>query len=261
MRAFTWRWQGYLAKREALNVRPGQTRGSADCGRGCAALRLTLHDVQVRAATGPRPTVLAVVLRAVPVVLRALAAVALAALPLAACGGSESGTASSPSSPTSSGAMTSQPTGGTGDAAQLTKERIATAWTEFFRGTTPADRKEQLLEDGETFAAIIDARADSPIAQQTTATVSTVSLTAARQAAVRYTVLIAGKPALVDQLGVAVRIDDAWKVSKSTFCQLLALEGSAPPACGHPAGGASVTPGATTASVTTASVNTPSATG
>ncbi|WP_026343339.1 hypothetical protein [Nocardia sp. BMG111209] len=147
---------------------------------------------------------------------RALAACALITMSaLAGCGASDHSTIVD-SAPAPGGGVTQEVTG---------------SFRTFFDGGTGAAQKIALLENGPTFADAINAQANSPMAKATTASVTTVTSTAADHADVTYSILFNGKPALADQHGAAVRQDGTWKVTAATFCALLTLEGNPPPAC------------------------------
>jgi hypothetical protein len=140
-----------------------------------------------------------------------VAACAVAAV-AAACGGG-GGTSSAPqgsSSQASSGAAAEQ--------------QIATNWTAFFDANTPVTQRIALLQDGQEFAQIIRAQAGSPLASEASASVSKVRVTKPDQAAVTYSILVGGKPALPNQSGTAVYQDGSWKVGATSFCGLLVLE-------------------------------------
>jgi hypothetical protein len=113
------------------------------------------------------------------------------------------------------------------------KAQVVHVWTTFFAGTTPAPKKVQLLQNGQQFAAIIKAQAGSSLARQTRVTVTKVTFVSSTRAKVVYTIYLAGKPALKNQIGLAVRVGGTWKVGDASFCALLALEGSKPPPCKH----------------------------
>ena len=155
-------------------------------------------------------------------------------LAIAGCSSSSSSSSStttnsspsaSPSSPTATASVSSPGNGG-GPESQ-----IATAWSEFFDGATPAARKAQLLQNGQTFAPVITALGASPIAKSTKATVSKVTVESADKATVTYSITLGGQPALTNQTGTAVKVGNQWLVGDASFCQLLALQGSAPPMC------------------------------
>jgi hypothetical protein len=140
----------------------------------------------------------------------------------AACGGggTSSGTsASSTPAPVASPSPSSSAL--SGQAAQ-----IAANWEAFFAGTTPADRKIGLLQNGQQFANVINAQADSPISQSTTAKVSAVTLDSDTAATVTYSILLGGQVALADQTGQAVLEGGVWKVGAQSFQALLALQGA-----------------------------------
>jgi hypothetical protein len=146
--------------------------------------------------------------------------IALVASVTAACGGSDNGSA------TTTKAAASSTTGATGVTQAVTQ-----AYESFFDGGTSADKKIALVENGPAFAQTINAQADSPLAKGTKVTVSEVLLADTEHADVTYTVLLNGTPALENQQGAAVKVDNQWLVAASTFCALLTLEGGPPPVC------------------------------
>jgi len=141
------------------------------------------------------------------------------ALALAAC-------SSSSSSSVSHTASAAAPTASA--AAQITAN-----WEAFFSGTTPAAKKIALLQNGQKYAALIQAQAASSLAKSASAKVTAVHVISATQATVTYDIYLGGQPALSDQAGTAVYQDGTWKVGDASFCQLLTLEngGKAPAAC------------------------------
>jgi hypothetical protein len=147
-----------------------------------------------------------------------IACLTAALLSTAACGGSDGGSANSAAGQSSTGMPT-------------VKQAVTETFQRFFAGSTDADHKIALLENGQAFATIIRAQAGSPTAKSATATVGSVVSSAADHADVTFTVMFNGKPALIAQPGSAVRVDGGWKVSAATFCTLLTLEGNPPPLC------------------------------
>jgi hypothetical protein len=139
-----------------------------------------------------------------------------------ACGsssGAASGSASSSSA--ASTAPSSAPAAGGGSA---TDKAIAASWTAFFSAKTPVAKRVSLLQDGQQFASIIKSQAGSGLASEATAKVTGVSVSSPSQAAVTYSILVAGQAALSGQKGVAVKENGTWKVGLASFCGLLALE-------------------------------------
>jgi hypothetical protein len=149
--------------------------------------------------------------------------VALALVPLTACGGSSDGgddTAAPSPSPT------------VADTAAATAE-ITTTWEAFFKGGGAVDSHIALLEDGEKFRPELTAQAKDPSNADLTAKVTDVKISGTT-AAVTYDLL--GKGAVVllgGSMGEAVQVGGAWKVSKKTYCQLVTLQDSsvAHPGC------------------------------
>ncbi|MCU1492685.1 MAG: hypothetical protein JWO62_449 [Acidimicrobiaceae bacterium] len=112
-----------------------------------------------------------------------------------------------------------------------TRGKIKADWIAFFAGSTPARRKIALLQNGASFARIIDGQASSPLAKSVAATVSKVTLTSPTRATVRYSLTLGGQPALTNQSGVSVLQGGTWKVGAKSFCALLALEQVKAAAC------------------------------
>jgi hypothetical protein len=150
------------------------------------------------------------------------------ALLAVSCGGSSSaGSGQAASHAPSHGASSPAPAGPAPPATQ----QIRQSWVTFFKGSTPASAKIALLQRGSSVAPVINAQAGNPLAIGTAATVSAVKVRSPKRATVRYTITIDGKPALANQSGLAVKVGDHWLVSLTSFCGLLALEGTHPAAC------------------------------
>jgi hypothetical protein len=137
-----------------------------------------------------------------------------------------------------SGSATSRLAGTSGETPSGTaaERQIAANWTAFFDASTPVTKRIALLQDGQEFASVIRAQAGSPLASQASASVTKVRVTKPDQAAVSYSILVDGKPALTGQSGTAVYQGGTWKVGAASFCGLLVLENggstkSLPAAC------------------------------
>jgi hypothetical protein len=138
-----------------------------------------------------------------------LALVFVAVLALAACGGSsKSKTSSGPSA----------------------EAQIRSAYVKFFSSKTPTSERVALLQNGSQFKPVVTAFANNPLAQNVSATVSSVTLQGANKAKVVYQVKFAGS-SLPKQTGTAVRENGTWKVGDASLCKLIALSGSTPSAC------------------------------
>lgn len=147
---------------------------------------------------------------------------------LAACSSSSNPPAASPS-PTTAPATSAPAAGNSAAVSQITAN-----WEGFFSGSTAAAKKITLLQNGQAFSSVIDGQAGSAMSKSTTAKVLSVTVNSTgTQAAVKYTVLFGGTPALSNQTGTAVNESGTWKVGDATFCALLALEnnGKAPSVC------------------------------
>lgn len=154
---------------------------------------------------------------------------------------------------TSNNTTTPSTTGTSTTSQTATQNQIRTNWVKFFSGTTDANTKVSLLQNGQAFTQYVQAQSQSPTAQSTTASVANVSLNSDNKTAtVTYTISQSGTPVLQNQTGQAILENGVWKVSDASFCQLLQLSGNVPPAC--PGGGSqtqtqaspSTTPNSTT---------------
>jgi hypothetical protein len=159
-----------------------------------------------------------------------LVGIALASVLLAACGSSTPPSASitTTTAPSTSPAATSTSAPSTSTAVSAA---IITNWTTFFSGQTSAARKLALLQNGSTFASIVNSQASSGLAQSAKAKVSAVTGLTATSGDVHYAIYLGSTPALPNQVGVAIKQDGTWKVSDASFCVLLNLEGVRAPSC------------------------------
>lgn len=119
-------------------------------------------------------------------------------------------------------------TASSGSASAVSQ--IKKNWVAFFNPSTSASSKIPLLQNGTQFAPVINAQSKSPFAKEASAKVTAVKLTSATTATVTYTVLLAGSPVKTFQAS-AVKTGSTWQVADASFCQLLKLQGAAPPAC------------------------------
>ncbi|HJZ09889.1 MAG TPA: hypothetical protein VJ283_17500 [Trebonia sp.] len=157
------------------------------------------------------------------------------ALAITACsssGSSSSSTATSaPAATTSAATASSSAAAGGSAAAQITAN-----WEAFFNPATPNSKRVQLLENGSEFASAINAFSASPLAQQVSSKVYSVSVTSATKANVKYDLTAAGTSVATGQTGASVLQDGVWKVGDEVFCGLLKqgaslLNISVPAAC------------------------------
>ena len=168
--------------------------------------------------------------------------VALAAT-MAACSSSSTSTAtaqpssavSSATSASSPSAVASSPASSSSGAAASgnAKAQITANWEAFFNGQTSAAKKISLLQNGQKFAAVINAQAGSGLASSAGAKVTAVVVNSPTKATVSYDITLSGATALPNQTGTAVYEGGTWKVGDVSFCQLLKLEnnGTAPSVC------------------------------
>ena len=158
------------------------------------------------------------------------------ALAITACssGGSSSSSTAATSAPvatTSAATASSSAAAGGSAVAQITAN-----WEAFFNPATPNSKRVQLLENGSEFASAINAFSASPLAQQVSSKVDSVSVTSATKANVKYDLTAAGTSVASGQTGTSVLQDGVWKVGDEVFCGLLKqgaslLNISVPAAC------------------------------
>jgi len=101
---------------------------------------------------------------------------------------------------------------------------IKANWEAFFNPKTPVAKRVSLLQDGQTFASIINSQAGSGLAASASAKVTKVTLVSPTQGKVTYSILVGGQPALSNQTGVAIKQGGTWKVGVASFCGLLTVE-------------------------------------
>ena len=149
------------------------------------------------------------------------AAVLVTGLALTGCGGGDKDDAGATPSAT-----------GPSDVTAATAE-VKAAWTGFFDGSKPAAARAAYLEDAASLAQALTLAGQDPNAAATKATVSSVAFTDATHATVKYDLVVKGATVLPNAEGQEVLVDGHWKVSKASFCQLVALKagGAAVPGC------------------------------
>ncbi len=115
-------------------------------------------------------------------------------------------------------------------SAAQTKAQIKSAYEKFFSSNTSIPDRVALLQNGPRFKGVVTSFANNPLASNTSATVSSVTLQGANRARVVYTVKVAGA-GLPKQTGAAVRENGTWKVGDASLCKLIALGGTTPSVC------------------------------
>lgn len=160
---------------------------------------------------------------------KALGASFIAVAALAACGSSSPSSSSTHSPPAATSPATA--TSPTSPSTSGSTAAITSNWETFFNIKTSVAKRVSLLQDGSSFESVIKAQADNPLASGLTAKVTDISNVTATQAAVKYDLIVGGTK--VPQTGTAVNEAGVWKVSATTFCGLLSLEGlkTMPTAC------------------------------
>ncbi|MGH8960205.1 MAG: hypothetical protein ACRDWT_03215 [Jatrophihabitantaceae bacterium] len=162
----------------------------------------------------------------------AVVAAGVAVVVLVGCGSSGSVPGSMP--PATHGTTTHGRIGAPPTTDAATVAAVKSAYAKFFDPKTPEATSLSLLQDGAAFKSAVQSQSKGSLAQNSAATVSKVTLQSPNTAKVVFTILVNGKAMLPDQPGYAVREGGTWKVAGQTFCGLLTLQGSPPPACKSP---------------------------
>lgn len=137
---------------------------------------------------------------------------------------SSSDTTSSAKATSSSASAAATTTSAVAPAAAT--KAITDVYIAFFNGTTAPATRAALVENGDVFLPTLEAMAADPQSMATSATVEGVTATGAENATVKWTLLMGGAPVLPDQSGEAIQEAGTWKVSATTYCTLMAIQGS-----------------------------------
>lgn len=111
------------------------------------------------------------------------------------------------------------------------KQKIADNWRAFFSSKTKNKKRLKLLQNGQKFKKSIQNFSNSPMGKSASVTINSIKLNGEKGATVHYTINLNSKPVLKNQTGIAVLVNDTWKVSDTAFCKLLAMSGNVPEAC------------------------------
>ena len=101
----------------------------------------------------------------------------------------------------------------------------------FFDSSTSMNQRVSLLQNGTSFAPAMESEFTQLDSEKPSVVISSVTFTNRTTANVVYSVELNAQPVLNHQTGQAVLINNIWKVSDSTLCQLLSLGGSTPSVC------------------------------
>jgi len=103
----------------------------------------------------------------------------------------------------------------------------------FFAANTSLKERENLLQNGSKFAQPMEAEFSQLDQEKPSVTINKVTFINNTTATVNYTVKLNNQPVLKDQNGQALYIDNTWKLSDSTLCNLLSMGGSTPSICSN----------------------------
>lgn len=174
--------------------------------------------------------------------LGALVAGALVLVTTAACSSSGGPDTAGPNATNQSTAQAtaSSPAAGGSSAGSATPADAATAaaikkaYGEFFSGTAAPAVSQQALQHGAAFKQVLEQQAKGQYSKGSGVKVTTIAVHPSGQVAdVTFTLTTNGKTLLAGIKGNAVQEAGTWKVAAATFCTLLKLQGSPPPACSN----------------------------
>ena len=164
---------------------------------------------------------------------RALAACGFAAIVAATVTGCSDDEGSSDATTTTAASASEETTAAQAAAGdEATNKEISDAFVNFFNGQNPPQQRAALVENGATFAPMLEGMKANPRASGTSATVTGVKTVDANNADVTWTLNLNGAPVMPDQTGQAINDGGTWKVSAATFCALLAIQGGGGPTPG-----------------------------
>ena len=148
---------------------------------------------------------------------------------MTACGGAPSDPVARPAPSTPAVTPISEATASA--TTDTNVNAITAAYIEFFNPKTSLTVSMTLLQNGHAFRKTLKTQAKTEFAKATTATVATVTMNTRYKATVVYSILLSGKPVLVDTIGSAVLENGKWKVAGATFCGLRTAQGTTPKVC------------------------------
>src|SRR5579859_4729907 len=162
-------------------------------------------------------------------------ALALAVTACSSSGSSSSSSAASsgtPSSaPVSSAPVSSAPASSSSSGNSAAVAQITANWEKFFNSSTPNSERVTLLQNGSAFAGAISGL--TSLVSGLGAKVTSVTLTSATTATVKYDLTASGTSLLNNHTGTAVLDNGVWKVGDASLCALIKLVpgGTVPSAC------------------------------
>ena len=165
---------------------------------------------------------------------RAVLSLLSAAAVIAACSSSKPDTVgpNAPGQSTAAGAptTTAPTTSAPASADPATTQAITKAYGTFFSGKAAPSVSQAALQHGEKFTKVLEQQAKQSYSQDTTVKVLSI-LVSGKVADVKFSLFSKGAPLLQNIQGKAVQDAGSWKVAAITFCALLKLQGTPPPAC------------------------------
>ena len=100
-----------------------------------------------------------------------------------------------------------------------------------FDSSTSLEERENLLQNGVKFAQPIQTEFSSLGSTTSSVKINSVNLVNSSNANVIYAVVLNGQTVLTNQKGTAILVNNNWKVSDSTLCNLLSMAGEKPAVC------------------------------
>ncbi len=101
----------------------------------------------------------------------------------------------------------------------------------FFAASTPMPTRVSLLQNGQQFNQVMSAEFSQLSNEKPSVTINSITFPNKTTADVNYTILLNGQPALKNQTGEVVLVNNKWLIGDSTLCQLLSMSGTTPAIC------------------------------
>jgi hypothetical protein len=136
-----------------------------------------------------------------------------------------------PNNKTSTKSSTTTTTSAATKQKEANTKAIEANMKTFFAANTTMQQREALLQNGSQFAQVMQGEFAQLNSQKPSVVINSISYPNSTTAKVNYTVDLNGQPVLKDQSGEALLINNTWKVSDSTLCELLNMGGQAPSIC------------------------------
>jgi hypothetical protein len=113
----------------------------------------------------------------------------------------------------------------------VAQQQIEFNYQTFFAAATTLQARENVLQNGPTFGQLLQQYFLGLQSQKSSAIVNSVSFVNKTKANVIYSIELDGQTVLNNKNGIALYLNNSWKVSDSTLCGLIKLDSGTPAVC------------------------------